>query len=216
MSIRIVLVDDHPIVRDGLRSLLHARDDFVIVGEVSSGSEALRLLENAKPDLLIVDLMMSGVTGLEVVRQARQVSPETRIVIFSMYSDEGYILEAIKSGAKGYVFKGSDSTELIRAIREVMADRYYLSGPLSGRVLEWYIQKDGTTEGDPYEVLTTREREVFRLAAQGLTNVGIAAALNISPRTAEIHRANMMRKLGLQNQTDLVRYAIRRGVVPVE
>lgn len=216
MSIRIVLVDDHPIVRDGLRSLLHAHDGFIVVGEASSGNEALQLLEHAKPDVLIVDLMMSGVTGLEVIRQARQISPETRVIVFSMYSDEGYIMEAMKNGARGYVFKGSNSAELIRAIHEVMANRCYLSGPLSERVLEWYIQKDRTPAEDAYDVLTTREREVFQLAAQGLTNQGIAAALSISPRTAEIHRANMMRKLGLHNQTDLVRYAIRRGIVPVE
>jgi len=216
MSISILLADDHPTVRHGLRTLLRAEADFVVVGEASSGVEALQQLERLKPDVLIVDLMMPGVTGLEVVRQAEQLSPKTQVIVLSMHANEAYVLEALKSGAAGYVLKGSSSSELVQAIYEVMAKRRFLSAPLSERALEWYIQRGENVEEDPYEVLTTREREVLQLAAQGLTNRGIAAALVISPRTAEIHRANMMRKLGLHNQTDLVRYAIRRGILPME
>lgn len=216
MSVNILLVDDHPIVRHGLRTLLRGEAGFIVVGEASNGVEALQMLERLKPDVLIVDLIMPGVTGLEVVRQAKELSPNTRVIVLSMHENEAYVLEAMKSGAMGYVLKGSSSTELVQAIHEVMANRRYLSAPLSERALEWYIQRGENVEEDPYEVLTTREREVLQLAAQGLTNRGIAAALVISPRTAEIHRANMMRKLGLHHQTDLVRYAMRRGIIPME
>ncbi len=216
MSVHILLADDHPIVRHGLRTLLRSEAGFVVVGEASSGVEALQLLERLKPDVLIVDLMMPVVTGLEVVRQAGQLSPNTRVIVLSMHENEAYVLEAMKSGAMGYVLKGSSATELIQAVHEVMANRRYLSAPLSERALEWYIQRGENVEDDPYEVLTTREREVLQLAAQGLTNRGIASALVISPRTAEIHRANMMRKLGLHNQTELVRYAMRRGLLPMD
>jgi DNA-binding NarL/FixJ family response regulator len=216
MSVRILLVDDHPIVRQGLRTLLQAEAGFAVVGEASNGLEALRLIERSKPDVLVVDLMMPGVTGLEVVHQTRQLSPQTRVIVLSMHSDEAYVLEALKNGAMGYVLKGSSPTDLIQGVHEVIAGRRYLSAPLSERAIEVYIRRGQEAGEDPYETLTTREREVLQLAAQGLTNHAIGAALSISSRTVEIHRANMMHKLGLHHQTDLVRYALRRGILPSE
>ncbi len=216
MSVRILLVDDHPIVRQGLRTLLQAEAGFAVVGEASNGLEALRLIERYKPDVLVVDLMMPGVTGLEVVHQTTQLSPQTRVIVLSMHSDEAYVLEASKSGAMGYVLKEANPTDLIQGVHEVIAGRRYLSAPLSERAIEVYFQRGQEAGEDPYETLTTREREVLQLAAQGLTNHGIAAALSISSRTVEIHRANMMHKLGLRHQADLVRYAARRGLLPLE
>jgi two-component system, NarL family, response regulator NreC len=216
MSVRILLVDDHPIVRQGLRTLLQAEAGFAVVGEASDGVEALRLIQRYKPDVLVVDLMMPGVTGLEVVQQTRQLSPRTRVIVLSMHSDEAYVLQALKSGAMGYVLKGVDPCDLIQCVHEVVASRRFLSAPLSERAIEVYVQRGQEAGGDPYETLTTREREVLQLAAQGLTNHGIAAALSISPRTVEIHRANMMHKLGLRHQADLVRYALRRGILSPE
>lgn len=216
MSVRILLVDDHPIVRQGLRTLLQAEAGFAVVGEASNGLEALRLIERYKPDVLVVDLMMPGVTGLEVVHQTTQLSPQTRVIVLSMHSDEAYVLEALKSGAMGYVLKEANPTDLIQGVHEVIAGRRYLSAPLSERAIEVYFQRGQEAGEDPYETLTTREREVLQLAAQGLTNHGIAAALSISSRTVEIHRANMMHKLGLRQQADLVRYAARRGLLPLE
>ena len=165
--------------------------------------------------VLVVDLMMPGLSGLEVTRQVRQRSPRTHIVILSMYSNEAYVLEALRNGAAAYVLKDSTAADLVHAVREVVAGRRYLSPPLSERAIETYTEKAKSTLMDPYETLTTRERQVLHLAAEGCTNAEIGDRLSISPRTVETHRANLMRKLGLESQTDLIRYALRRGIIPL-
>lgn len=213
--ITILLADDHQIVRQGLKSLLEGESDFKVIGEASKGLESLQLTERLKPDVLVLDLMLGDISGLEVTRQVSERSPKTAVVILSMYSNEGYVLEALRAGAKAYVLKESTATELVRAIREAIAGRRYLGSPLSERAIDTYLQKSEPPAPDPYDMLTPREREVLTLAAQGLTNAEIAAKLFISRRTVEIHRANMLRKLGLRNQyTQLVRYAIKRGILP--
>lgn len=212
----IVLADDHQVVRQGLRALLEAEPDFRLIGEAGDGLETAQLVERLQPDVLIVDLMMPNLNGLEVTRQASQRSPQTRVVILSMHANEAYVLEALRNGAAGYVLKDSSAADLVQAVREVIAGRRYLSPPLSERAIEAYLHKAGAAALDPYETLTTREREVLHLAAEGYTNAEIAARLSISPRTAETHRANMMRKLELRTQTDLIRYALRRGILPME
>lgn len=211
----IALADDHQVVRNGLRVLLEAEPDFSVVGEAGDGLEAVRLVERLQPDVLVLDLMMPGLNGLEVARQVSQRSPQTRVVILSMYDNEAYVLEALRAGAAAYVPKESTSAELVRAIREAVAGRRYLSPPLSERAIEIYIQKAESAALDPYETLTAREREVLHLVAEGHTNAEIAARLFVSPRTIETHRANLMRKLGLHTQTDLIRYALRRGILPM-
>jgi DNA-binding NarL/FixJ family response regulator len=212
----IIVADDHHVVRQGLRALLEAEPDFRLVGEAGDGLGTVQLVERLKPDVLIIDLMMPGLNGLEVTRQVSQRSPRTRVVILSMHANEAYVLEALRNGASGYVLKDSSAADLVQAIREVVAGRRYLSPPLSERAIEAYVQKAADASLDPYETLTTREREVLHLAAEGHTNTEIAAQLSISPRTAESHRANLMRKLGLHTQTDLIRYALRRGILPME
>ncbi len=210
----IVLADDHPIVRQGLRALLEAETDFQVVGETGYGLEAVRLVERLKPDVLIVDVMMPGLSGLEVTREVCQRAPRLRVLVLSMHANEVYVLEALRHGAMGYALKDSSADELVRAVRRVAAGRRYLSPPLSERALEAYAQKaQEMRRDDPYETLTTREREVLHLATEGLTNPAIADRLSISPRTVEIHRTNLMRKLGLRGQPDLVRYAMQRGIV---
>lgn len=213
--ITILLADDHHIVRQGLRSLLEAEPNFNIVGEAADGLEAARLAESLQPDVLVLDIMMPGFSGLEVTRQVQQRAPDTKVIILSMYADESYVLEALRNGAFGYVLKKSTADELARAIRQVIEGQRYLSPPLTESAIEAYMQKASQTTEDSYELLTTREREVLHLAAEGLTNVEIADRLVVSPRTVESHRANLMQKLGLRNQTDLVRYAIRRGILPL-
>jgi len=212
----IALADDHQVVRNGLRVLLEAEPDFSVVGEAGDGLEAVRLVERLQPDVLVLDLMMPGLNGLEVARQVSQRSPQTRVVILSMYDNEAYVLEALRAGAAAYVPKESTSAELVRAIREAVAGRRYLSPPLSERAIEIYMQRAESAALDPYETLTAREREVLHLVAEGHTNAEIAARLFVSPRTIETHRANLMRKLGLHTQTDLIRYALRRGILPME
>jgi two-component system response regulator NreC len=214
--ITIVLADDHNIVRQGLRALLEAEQGFNVVGETSDGLEALRLVERLRPNVLVLDLMMPGLNGLEVTRQVSKHSPGTRVVILSMYANEAYVLEALGNGALAYVLKDSSSADLIRAVREAAAGRRYLSPPLSDRAIEAYQEKARAAILDRYETLTTREREVLQLAAEGHTSAEIAARLGISPRTAETHRTHLMHKLGLHTQADLIRYALRRGIIPME
>lgn len=213
-STSILLADDHPIVRQGLRRLLEVEEDFEVVGEAGSGLETIRLVEGLKPDVLVLDVVMPGLSGLEVVRQVAQRSPSTRIVILSMHTNEGYVLDALRNGASGYVLKDSTYTDLVHAIHEALSGRRYLSPPLTERAIEAYVQKSKSSQLDPYETLTNREREVLHLAAEGLNNTMIGARLFISPRTAETHRTNMMRKLHLRSHTELVRYAMRRGIIP--
>ena len=212
----VVLADDHAIVRHGLRALLEMEPGIKLVGEAEDGLETVRLVEQLSPDVLIVDLMMPGLGGLEVTRQVRRSSPQTRVVILSMHANEAYVLEALRNGALGSVLKGSQVVDLVQATRAVAAGRRYLSAPLSERAIDVYVQKSEASILDNYDTLTYRERQVLHLIAEGHTNAEVASRLFISPRTAETHRANVMRKLNLQNHTDVIRYAIRRGIISAD
>jgi len=212
--ISIVLADDHPVIREGLRALLEGDPDFEVVGEACNAETTIEVVNRIRPAILVLDLMMKGSNSIEVIRQISNSSPEVGIVILSMYDNEGYILESLRAGAKSYVLKGSTSEELMRAIREVAAGHRYLGLPLSERAITIFIQKSEASDFDLYETLTPREREVLHMVAQGYTSAEIAARLVVSPRTVEVHRANMMRKLQLQNHTQLVQYALQRKIVP--
>jgi two-component system response regulator NreC len=212
--ITLVLAEDHHIVRQGIRSLLEAEADFKVIGEVADGLEAVRMVESLHPNILVLDLMMGGLNGLEVARQVSTRSPKTAIIILSMYNNEAYVLEALRAGAKGYVLKDSTAAELVKAVREAVIGHHYLSASLSERAIENYIEKSKETYLDPYDTLTTREREVLHLMAQSCTNAEIAERLYISRRTVEVHRANVMHKLGLRSQPQLIRYAMKRGILP--
>lgn len=216
MPVSILLADDHQVVRQGLRALLEAEPDFRVVGEAADGLEATRLVERLHPDVAVVDLIMPGLNGMEVTRQITTRVPETRVVVLSMHANEAYVLEALRNGAAAYVLKDSSAAELVEAVRAVVAGRHYLSAPLSERAIDTYRQRAKEATLDIYEMLTMREREVLHLAAEGHSGPEIASRLSISPRTVETHRANLMRKLGLRTQTDLVRYALRRGILPIE
>jgi DNA-binding NarL/FixJ family response regulator len=211
-----VLADDHQIVRQGLRALLKMESDVQLVGEASDGREAVRLVERLQPHVLVLDLLMPGLNGLEALRQLSRRAARTRVVILSMHSNEAYVLEALRAGATGYVLKESGAEELIRAIREAANGRHYLSPPICEHELKAYAQKAEGTPPDPYHTLTTREREVLQLTTEGHSGTVIAERLFISPRTVESHRANMMRKLGVRNLKELIRYAIQRGLVPAD
>ena len=213
--ITILLADDHHVMRQGLRALLEAEPDFTVVGEAGDGRETVELAERLHPNVVVLDLMMPGLSGLEVTRQISQRLPGTRTVVLSMRTSEAYVMEALRNGADGYVAKAASADELAEAVREVMTGKHYLSRDLSERALDLYVQRAQQTALDAYETLTTREREVLHLAAEGASVNDIAARLVISPRTATTHRANLMRKLGLHSQTELVRYAIQRGIIPI-
>lgn len=210
--ISIVLADDHGIVRQGLRALLDAQADLTVVGEAADGAETIAMVAKLHPDVLVLDLLMPGLDGLEVLRHLEQQKAPPRVVVLSMHSDEAYVVEALRLGAAAYVLKDAGVSDLVHAVREVMAGHRYLSAPLGRRAIDAYAKRTEATQTD--DSLTARELEVLRLAARGHSVQRIAEELSISPRTAETHRGNLMKKLGLHNQTDLVRYAIRRGIVP--
>ena len=216
MTVTILLADDHPIVRQGLRHLLEAEPDLKIVGEASDGLQAVQLTEKFKPKVLIVDIMMPDLNGLEVLRQVKDRSPATCCVVLSMQSADVYVVEALKAGALGYVLKETGPSELVNAVQQVIEGKRYLSPRLSERLIDVLLQKTQEITRDPYETLTNREREILQMAAEGLTSSAIAKRLSISPRTAELHRGRMMDKLGLNNQTELIRYALKRGILPMD
>jgi DNA-binding NarL/FixJ family response regulator len=195
-----------------LRSLLEADGTCRVVADVADGLTAVQTVDKLKPALLVLDLNMPRMHGLEVLKHVRSSSPNTRVIVLSMHNDEPYVIEALRAGAAAYLLKGSESQEIAQALKEVLAGRRYLSAPLS----EWAINALTTRIADatdPLGSLSPREREVLQLAAEGYANPEIAEKLFISPRTAETHRTNLMRKLGLQSQTDLVRFSIRRGII---
>jgi DNA-binding NarL/FixJ family response regulator len=212
----VVLADDHPLVRQGLRSLLEAEADCSVVGEEADGLKVVDLVERLRPDVLLLDLRLPGQSGLEVTRQVVQRGGKTRVIILSMHGGEALVRDALRHGAHGYVLKDAPPIEVVEAVRAVTAGRRYLSRSLTERAIDAYAAQAAAPPGDPYESLTTRERQVLQLAAESRTFAEIAARLGISPRTVESHREHLMQKLGLQSQTDLIRYAVRRGIVPLE
>ena len=216
MTTTIVLADDHPVVRRGMRSLLEAEKDFSILGEASDGLETVRLVERVKPAVVVLDLMMPGLNGLEALRILRERAPDTRVVVLSMYSNNAFIAEALKFGATGYVLKGCREENLVRAVREAAAGKRFLSPPVSEIAIDAFIEQAKEGPFDPHDTLTAREREVLQQAAEGKTSHEIADRLHISARTVENHRANLMRKLALQNQSELVLHAVRHGLIALE
>jgi DNA-binding NarL/FixJ family response regulator len=210
---RILLADDQQVVRQALRCLLERESDLQVVGETSDGLEIVPLVERLKPDVLVTDVVLPGLYGLEVTRRVREHAPGTGVVVLSRYPSEWYVAEALRRGALGYVVKQSDAAELLRAVRQAARGRFYVGAPLSDDSLDVWLARAARAPRDPYETLTAREREILQLVAEGYSSTAIARRLAISARTAEAHRANVMRKLRLRNRAALIRYALSRGVL---
>jgi DNA-binding NarL/FixJ family response regulator len=210
--IRVLLADDHALVRAGIRSLLGAMAEVEVVGEAASGEEALELAARQQPDVVLMDIAMRGITGLEAAAAMRERFPHVRVVILSMHSGEEYVLQALRAGAAGYLLKDAATGELELALRSVMRGESWLSPAVSRQVVEGYVQRTGG-ESTP-EVLTARQREVLRLVAGGKSTKEIAFLLNLSVKTVETHRAQIMDRLGIRDVAGLVRYALRTGLVP--
>lgn len=210
----IILADDHQVLREALRMLLETQADFQVIAEAGDGLETVQLAERLKPDVLIVDMMMPALSGLEAARRTKRVSPSTKVIVLSMHDTESYVVESLQAGVAGYILKKSSSQELVYAIRQALQGNVYLSPSLNERAIQAYLQRsqDSRIE-DVFDTLTAREREVFQLAAEGLSNPQIAERLSLSARTVEMHRGNLMKKLGLKSQTELVKYAVKRGMV---
>ena len=211
MTYKIIIADDHPIVIDGLRSHIETQPDLVVVGETGDGLEVETLVNYLHPDVLLLDLALPGLSGLEITRRVNKHAPHTKIVIISMYDDIAYVAEAIRSGAQAYILKRSVSGELINAIRSVLDGQRYLSPPLSMESLNEYIRKLQTEDLDIFNTLTRREVEVLHLIIDGLTNQKIADRLGVSSRTVEMHRSNLIHKLGVKSTAELVALAVERG-----
>jgi two-component system, NarL family, response regulator NreC len=218
VPISTVIADDHPVVRRGLYELLDREDDCEVVGEAEDGLAALDLITRLKPQVAVIDVQLPNLNGIEVARRAHVEAPETRVVMLSMYADEAYVLDALRHGALAYVLKASTTTDLIAAVHAAAAGRRYLSAPLSEHGIDEYLRRAQAADQpiDRYALLTNREREVLQLLAQELTYTEIAEKLTISPRTAETHRTNLMRKLDLKTQADLILFATKRGLIAPE
>jgi DNA-binding NarL/FixJ family response regulator len=213
-KVRIVLADDHTILREGLRALLTADAEFVVVGEAQDGREAVRCVERLEPDLLLMDLSMPRMSGMDAIREIKKRYPDTRIIALTVHKTEEYLLTTLQAGADGYVLKDATHEELVMAIRNVMAGKSYLSPDVSEKVIEGYlVGKESSRSLSAWETLSQREREVLKLIAEGYKNKEIAEDLCISLKTVEKHRANLMKKLDLHNAAALTVYAVEKGLV---
>ncbi len=214
MSVKIILADDHPIVRDGLRGVISAQPALEIIAETGDGLAVLPLVKKYEPALIILDLVLPGIGGLEIARQIQRAAVRTQVIILSMHATEAYVAEALQAGAQAYVLKRSASSDLIAAINAVLQGRKYLSPPLSENLLENYQQLAIKDSSARQKTLTFREQQILYLVTEGLTNRQIAQRLSLSPRTVEMHRANLMKKLRFRSTAELVRFAIERGIQP--
>jgi len=210
VSIRVLIVDDHAVVRSGLKLLLEAEADITVVGEAGSADDGVRVARLEKPDVVLLDVVMPGRSGIEATPELRKAAPNARVLVLSMQDDPSYVREAFAAGASGYVLKEAADVELVQAVREVAAGARYVHPALGARLAAAEVDAASRAAADP---LSDREREVLRLLALGHTNQEIAKMLFISVRTAETHRAHIMQKLGLQTRAELVRYALANGLL---
>jgi DNA-binding NarL/FixJ family response regulator len=211
---RVLIAEDHTILRQGLRSLLSSDDDLEVVGEAGDGLSAIRSVQDLLPDLVLLDLKMPKMDGISVIHEIKKTSPDTKILALTMHTNEEYILEAFRSGANGYCLKSSSHDDLLMAIRAVLSGNFYVSPEISGKVLEGYLEGRKTIrERSSWETLTQREREVLKLVGEGYQNKEIADYLCISVKTVEKHRANIMQKLNMHTASALTAYAIEKGLV---
>ena len=214
MSIKVILADDHAVVRDGIRAILERRDkDIRIIGEAANGTEVLKLAKATPADVYVLDISMPLLNGVETTDRLLQMNPRSKVIILSMHDDRAFVERALACGAKGYVTKESAAEELIHAIREVHRDRFFLSPPISRFVVQGFLRRRQAPASQPPEgELTRREREVLQLIAEGFSNKEIARQLSLSLNTVHVHRNNLMRKLDLHKQADLIRYAVNAGL----
>jgi len=216
-QIRLLLADDHAVVRSGLRMLLQAQPDMIIVGEAETGQEAIRRVAELSPDVVLMDIEMPGMNGIEATRRIKTDAPTAAVLALTMYEDDQYFFEMLRAGASGYVPKRAAPDELVSAIRAAGRGEVFLYPSLAGRLVKDYLQRGPAGESDAQnDELTPREQEVLTLIAEGYSNNEIADQLVISAKTVDRHRENIMRKLNLHNRVDLVKYALRKGLIGLD
>jgi len=218
MTLKVLLVEDHAIVRQGIKALLDEEPDITIVGEAGDGSEGLLLAQKLKPDIVLMDVSLPTLDGIEVARQIHDRMPQVRVLMLSMHDNEEYVFRALQAGACGYVLKQSTSTELVLALRAVAAGSTFLSPDISQILIGDYLRRAETRSDadEALDILTPRERQVLQLITKGFSNRQIAARLQISIKTVETHRGNMMRKLDVHDRAELVKFAIDSGLVTLQ
>ena len=216
MAVSVLIADNFPALCRGVRSWLDDHPGFQVIGEVGDGPGALRLVKRLKPDVMVTDFHLPGMNGSEVLRLSRKHSPRTRGVVYSHLSQEDHLVEALRKGALAYVLKSSSAEIVIQAVTAAAKGEFFLDKPFSMQPVETYLKKAETQPLDPLERLTEREREVLHLVVEGNINVEIARRLHLSTRTVEHHRANLMRKLQFRNQTELICFALQRGIIALD
>ena len=210
--VRVLVADDHALIRQGLISILKGHDEFEVVGQAGDGNEAVEQALATRPDVVVLDLGMPRLNGMEAARRIRKALPRTRILVLTMHDDEEYVLRTVRAGASGYLVKDGAASELVAAIRAVSAGQGYF-GPQASRALADSYERGDAAPEDPYERLTAREREVFQLLIEGRTNAQVAEILFISPKTVDNHRTHLMARLGVHSTAELIRFAARRGLL---
>jgi len=218
-EVRLFLADDHTILREGLKLIIEDVPHYTVVGEAGDGKEALDMIEKLNPHIAILDISMPTMSGIDVARYMKKYVPESKIIILSRHDNEEYVKELLKTGVNGYVLKDDAGDDLLRAIDAVLKDNVYLSPGVAAKVVSDYVsmEKGGSEEGSgsQFELLTGREREVLKLIAEGKSGMDIAECLRISPRTVKVHRANVMKKLGVHKSSELVIYAVRNNMIEI-
>lgn len=215
--IRILLADDHTLFREGVRALFASEEDIEVVGEAADGEEAVRKTEDLRPDLVVMDILMPGMNGIEATQRIRNSYPETKVLALSMYDDEEHVQRLLTAGASGFILKHATHDELVKAVREVIDGGTPLDPAVAAKLVKDYVRRvQGPTESTNAGDLTAREMEVLQLVAEGHTNAVIAERLGLSRKTVDVHRTNLMRKLDLHDVTELVKYALRRGIIKLE
>jgi DNA-binding NarL/FixJ family response regulator len=212
--VRVLLVDDHTLFRQGLRTLLEKHGGFTVVGEAEDGRSAVKIVEELHPDIVVMDIAMKGLNGIEATRQIRQRFPHTQVVVLSMHLLESYVRQALESGASGYLLKSVAGSELVAALESVRNGGSYFSGPVSRMIVEGYLETSRAAKAEKVSVLTPREKEVLQLIAEGNSYKEIASALKISPKTVGQHRDRLMQKLHCRRTAELVKFALREGLTP--
>ncbi|OGO39485.1 MAG: DNA-binding response regulator [Chloroflexi bacterium RBG_16_57_8] len=212
-KIRVLVTDDHAIVRDGVGALLALTGDIEVVGEAANGVEAIRRVKELEPDIVLMDISMPIMDGLEATRRIRREFPRTKVLVLTQYEEKEYVFQMIDAGASGFISKVAASSELASGIRSVFDGNSYLSPSVARFLVEDYQQKSGRASRDPYEQLTERERDIFKLVAEGHSTKNIAGILVISPKTVEGHKTRLMAKLGVRDRIELVKYALKRRII---
>jgi DNA-binding NarL/FixJ family response regulator len=210
--VKIILADDHKLVRQGMRALLDAQPELEVIGEAGDGQEALKLIDTLSPDIAFLDVMMPNLNGIEVAKIVRERKSKTKLIFLSMHANATYVVRALQSGALAYLLKDSDFSEILQAIHNVLEGRRYLSAAIADEVFEMLLNSD-VEKADSLDILSPREREILQLIAEGNTNASVAEKLSLSVRTVESHRAHIMAKLRFSSQADLVRYAMQQGLI---